>query len=131
MANAITFIDRFGHDYSDLVLGGVVSTDLGVGKREINLTKTDTLQIGSVVAADGTEATSAANAYGVLVNTNVAFDLSDIATGEVFTGVVVKAGYTLNRFLVVGTDGAAVSDEWVEALEAKGLKLTEKVLFTS
>ena len=131
MAKAYGFTNDFQHDYSDLVLGGAVSTDLGVGKREVNIVKTATLKIGSVLKADGTEATSAADAYGVLVNANLVFGLNDLAVGDEFTGVVVKAGHTLNRFLVVDTTGAAIGDDFVEALEAKGLKLTEKVLFTS
>ena len=131
MATAYTFSSSHKFDYSDLVLGGVYSSDEGVGKREVNLTKTDTMQIGSVVDSSGVETATAADAYGVLVSSGALFSLDDVATGDVFTGVVIKAGFTLNRFLVVDTSGEPISDEMAEALEAKGLKLTNKVLFTS
>lgn len=130
MATTIT-IEGFPRQYSDLVLGGVLSTDLGTGKKEAVLTKTATMQMGSVIASDLTEAASAADADSVLVFTDAAFTIDDVAVGEQFTGVLLKRFYTLNRYLVVDTTGAAVSDEFVEALEAKGLKLTDKVLFTS
>ena len=130
MATSIT-IQAYPRQYSDLVLGGVLSTDLGTGKKEATLTKTATMNIGSVIASDLTEATSAAEADSVLVFTDAAFTIDDVAVGEQFTGVLLKRFYTLNRFLVVDTTGEAVGDDYVEALEAKGLKLTEKVLFTS
>ena len=130
MATNLTF-DAYRTSYSDLVLGGVFSSDLGTGKKEANLVKTDTMQMGSVIAADLTEATSAADADSVLVFTDAVFTIDDVATGEEFTGVLIKNSYTLNRYLVVDTTGEAVSDEYVAALEAKGLKLTDKVLFTS
>lgn len=131
MATAYNFGATQKFDYSDLVLGGVYSSDEGVGKREVNLVKTDTMQIGSVVDSSGVETSTAADVYGVLVKTGALFSIDDVATGDTFTGVVVKTGHTLNRFLVVDATGEAISDELVEALEAKGLKLTNKVLFTS
>lgn len=130
MATTIT-IDGYSNQYSDLVLGGVLSTDLGTGKKEANLTKTATMQIGSVLASDLTEASSASDATYVLIFTDAAFTIDDVEVGEQFTAVLAVRDYTLNRFLVVDTTGAAVSDDYVAALEAKGLKLTEKVLFTS
>lgn len=117
--------------YSDLVLGNVLSSDLGHCVREMNLVKTDSMVLGSVLTSAGVEAASAADAALVLVWTDVTFDISDVATGETFTAVVAKRGLTLNRFRVVYSDGSLIDDAGVDALEEVGLKLTAKVLVTS
>ena len=130
MATTIT-IESEAQQYSDLVLGGVLSTDLGTGKKEINLTRTNSLQIGSVLAADGTEATSAADADSVFVFSDVAFTIHDVNIGDQFTGVAVTRGFTLNRYRVYDNVGNPISYDYVSVLEAKGLKLTDKILATS
>lgn len=119
--------------YSDLVLGGVFSSDLGHSVREVNLVKTASMVLGSILDSSNVEvaAGSGADAAKVLVWVNTTFDLEDIAVGETFTAVVAVRDVTLNRFRVVYADGSQIDDAGVEALEAKGLKVTEKVLVTS
>lgn len=130
MATFKTYSRGFGR-YSDLVLGNVFSSDLGHCVREINLVKTASMQLGSVLTAAGVEAASAADAATVLVWTDVTFDIADVPVGETFTAVVAKRDLTLNRFKVVYSDGSLVDDAGVAALEEVGLKLTAKVLVTS
>ncbi len=130
MATFKTYSRGFGR-YSDLVLGNVFSSDLGHCVREINLVKTATMQLGSVLTAAGVEAAAAGDAATVLVWTDVTFDIADVPVGETFTAVVAKRDLTLNRFKVVYSDGSLIDDAGVAALEEVGLKLTAKVLVTS
>lgn len=130
MATFKTYSRGFGR-YSDLVLGNVFSSDLGHCVREINLVKTATMQLGSVLTAAGVEAAAAGDAATVLVWTDVTFDIADVPVGETFTAVVGKRDLTLNRFKVVYSDGSLIDDAGVAALEEVGLKLTAKVLVTS
>jgi len=130
MATFKTYSRGFGR-YSDLVLGNVFSSDLGHCVREINLVKTASMQLGSVLTAAGVEAASSNDAATVLVWTDVTFDIADVPVGETFTAVVAKRDLTLNRFKVVYSDGSLIDDAGVAALEEVGLKLTAKVLVTS
>jgi len=130
MATFKTYSRGFGR-YSDLVLGNVFSSDLGHCVREINLVKTATMQLGSVLTAAGVEAAAAGDAATVLVWTDVTFDIADVPVGETFTAVVAKRDLTLNRFKVVYSDGSLIDDAGVAALEEVGLKLTATVLVTS
>lgn len=130
MATFKTYSRGFGR-YSDLVLGNVFSSDLGHCVREINLVKTATMKLGSVLTAAGVEAAAAGDAATVLVWTDVTFDIADVPVGETFTAVVAKRDLTLNRFKVVYSDGSLIDDAGVAALEEVGLKLTAKVLVTS
>lgn len=115
--------------YSDLVLGYVMGSDIGHAFREVTLTKTDTLQFGSVITADLGEAAAAADADTVFVWTDeAAFGFDNIPTGQTFKAVVAKRDATLNRDLVFYSNGNAIDDAGVAALDAKGLKLTDKVL---
>lgn len=130
MAKGITLSNsrqEFGH----LVLGGVFSSDLGHCVREVNLVKTATMKIGSILKADNTEAESAADAAKVLIWTDALFGIDDVAVGDTFTAVVGVRDLTLNRFAVYYKDGSLVDDAGVAALETHDLKLTEKVVFTS
>lgn len=130
MATFKTYSRGFGR-YSDLVLGNVFSSDLGHCVREINLVKTASMKLGSVLTAAGVEAASSNDAATVLVWTDVTFDIADVPVGETFTAVVAKRDLTLNRFKVVYSDGSLIDDAGVAALEEVGLKLTAKVLVTS
>ncbi len=130
MATFKSYTRSFGR-YSDLVLGNVFSSDLGHCVREINLVKTASMKLGSVLTAAGVEAASAADAATVLVWTDVTFDIADVPVGETFTAVVAKRDLTLNRFKVVYSDGSLIDDDGVAALEALGLKVTGKVLVTA
>lgn len=129
---ATTFTYKIGGQYSDIVLGYVNSTDIGYCFREMVLTKTDSMVLGSVLKADGTEATAAANAEVVLVWTDALIgDFDMIETGEQFAAVVAKTGATLNRYKLVYANGDLINDAGVAALEAKGLKVTNKVIPTT
>lgn len=124
----------FGEDeqrFSDLVLGYVDSTDIGYPFRELTLTKTDTIQVGSVIASDGSEAAAAADAFGVFVRAGLNISLKDLEAGEEFTGVVVVDAATLNRYRIFYSNGDAIDDAGAAALEAKGIKVTDKLLKTS
>lgn len=130
MATGIT-LQNYRQEFGFLVLGGVFSSDLGHCVRDINLVKTATMRIGSVLKADNTEAASAADAVKVLLWTDALFSIDDVAVGETFTAVVGVRDLTLNRFAVYYSDGSLIDDAGVAALETHDLKLTEKVVFTS
>lgn len=132
MATGIT-LSNSRPDFGNLVLGGVFSSDLGHGVREVTLVKTATMKIGSILKADNTEAAvaDAADAAKVLIWTDALFSIEDVAVGASFTAVVAVRDLTLNRFATLYTNGTAIDDAGVAALEALGLKLTEKVVFNS
>lgn len=131
MPTTISLSANLRTDYSDLVLGHVFSSDLGHCFREVNLVKTATMKLGSVLKADNTEAAAAADAVKVLVNTNALFGIDDVAVGETFTAVVAVRDVTLNRYKVVYSNGNPIDDAGVAALEAHDLKATAKIVFTS
>lgn len=114
--------------YSDVVLGYVMSTDIGHSFREVELTMTDSLKFGSVLTTGLTESAAAGTADTVFVWADQPFGLDVIPVGTTFRGVVAKTDATLNRYLVVYSDGSAIDNAGVAALELKGLKLTDKVL---
>lgn len=132
MPKSYSFNTIGGQDeFSDLVLGYVSSTDIGFPFREITMTKTATLRVGSVVNASGVEVASAAGATGVFVRAGLCFDLSDLNVGEQFTGVVAVSAATLNRYRVYYSNGALIDNAGVTALETRGLKVTDKLLKVS
>ncbi len=129
---ATTYTFKIGGNYSDIVLGYVNSTDIGYCFREMVLTKTDTMVLGSVLNADGVEAAGAGDAEVVLTWTDAMLgDFDMIETGEQFAAVVAKTGATLNRYKLVYSSGDLIDDAGVAALEAKGLKVTNKVVPTT
>lgn len=130
MATGIS-LQNYRQEFGFLVLGGVFSSDLGHCVREVNLVKTATMRIGSVLKADNTEATSSANAVKVLLWTDALVSINDVAVGQTFTAVVGVRDLTLNRFAVYYSNGSLIDDAGVAALETRGLKLTEKVVSTS
>lgn len=122
---------KFQQYYSELVLGYVMSSDIGYCFREVELVMTDTLKFGSVLAENLTEIADAGdsdNSEFVFVWADQPFGLDVIPAGTAFRGVVVKTGVTLDRRKVVYSDGTAINNAAVEALEVNGLKLTDKVL---
>lgn len=130
MATGIS-LSNYRQEFGHLVLGGVFSSDLGHCVREVNLVKTATMKIGSVLKADNTEAAAAADAVKVLLWTDALFGIDDVAVGDTFTAVVGVRDLTLNRFAVYYSNGNLIDDAGVAALETHDLKLTEKVVFTS
>ena len=130
MATGIS-LSNYRQEFGHLVLGGVFSSDLGHCVREVNLVKTATMRIGSVLGADNTEAAAAGDAVKVLLWTDALFGIDDVAVGDTFTAVVGVRDLTLNRFAVYYKNGNLIDDAGVAALETHDLKLTEKVVFTS
>ena len=130
MATGIS-LSNYRQEFGHLVLGGVFSSDLGHCVREVNLVKTATMKIGSVLKADNTEAASAGEAVKVLLWTDALFGIDDVAVGDTFTAVVGVRDLTLNRYAVYYKSGDLIDDDGVAALETHDLKLTEKVVFTS
>ena len=130
MATGIS-LSNYRQEFGHLVLGGVFSSDLGHCVREVNLVKTATMKIGSVLKADNTEAASAGEAVKVLLWTDALFGIDDVAVGDTFTAVVGVRDLTLNRYAVYSKSGDLIDDAGVAALETHDLKLTEKVVFTS
>lgn len=123
-AGSITLNQSF---YSDLVLGRVESGDQGFPWLEATVTKTATMELGSIMNQAQTEVASAgaADAFSVLVWSNVPLDL--VAVGEEVVVVLAVRATTLNRKLLKFSNDVAVSDAAVDALEDRGLKITSKV----
>lgn len=130
MATGIS-LSNYRQEFGHLVLGGVFSSDLGHCVREVNLVKTATMKIGSVLTAANVEAAAAGTAVKVLLWTDALFGIDDVAVGDTFTAVVGVRDLTLNRFAVYYSNGNLIDDAGVAALETHDLKLTEKVVFTS
>lgn len=130
MATGIS-LSNYRQEFGHLVLGGVFSSDLGHCVREVNLVKTATMKIGSVLTAANVESAAAGTAVKVLLWTDALFGIDDVAVGDTFTAVVGVRDLTLNRFAVYYSNGNLIDDAGVAALETHDLKLTEKVVFTS
>lgn len=130
MATGIS-LSNYRQEFGHLVLGGVFSSDLGHCVREVNLVKTATMRIGSVLTAANVESAAAGTAVKVLLWTDALFGIDDVAVGDTFTAVVGVRDLTLNRFAVYYSNGNLIDDAGVAALETHDLKLTEKVVFTS
>lgn len=119
----------YQYKFSDVVLGYVMGSDIGHAFREVTLTKTATLQLGSVLTAAGVESAAAGTADTVFVWTDeAAFGFENIPVGQSFKAVVAKRDVTLDRDKVFYSNGNAIDDAGVAALDVKGLKLTDKVL---
>lgn len=124
MANPIQFF------YSDLVLGKVDSSDAGYSFLEMDVEYADGLVAGTVVTADGTPAEAGDDVFGVIVDRELIASsyTPDTAykAGETYSFVVGVRGLTLNKSALVFADGSAIDDAAIAALEAKGLKITDK-----
>lgn len=127
MATGIT-LSASRKEFGNLFLGDVISTDLGHSVREVNLVKTATMQIGSVLDAANAEAADATGAVKVLLWTDALFGIDDVKVGDTFTAVVGVTDLTLNRFAMFYSDGDAIDDAGVAAFEARGIHATEKVV---
>jgi hypothetical protein len=129
--------------YSDVVLGGVQSSDLGWSFEEATVTVTAASTAGMLLEVSGTKlinvvdgaSTTEADAVAVLVDVRV--DQGDgLAAGD-HVLVVAKRGVTVNKNYVKmadGTTGAAkaASATAIAAFEAAGAnKVTDKVFGTA
>jgi hypothetical protein len=114
--------------YTDLVLGQVDATDLGYSFETVNVTKTATTRIGSLLAgATEIANAAAATANGVIVWVDSYNGLDDFAVGATVPCVVAKRAVTLNQNKLVFTDGA-VNATAITALNAFGIKVTSKIV---
>jgi len=124
--NRIESVTQF---YSDLVLGKVDSSDLGYSVEEVSVTWADDMTCGALLKADGTWAVAAdaADVASVLIDARVLRESQDFVVGTQYKLVVAKRAMTLNKNLLKYSD-AAINAAGVTALEAKGLKITDKVV---
>lgn len=124
--NRLESITQF---YSDLVLGTVVASDLGYSVEEVSVTWAANMAAGSLLKADGTWAAiaDAATVSSVLIDARVTREAQDFVVGTVYKLVVAKRALTLNKNLLKFSDGA-INAAGVTALEAKGIKVTDKVV---
>lgn len=130
-------LDKF---YSDVVLGGVQSSDLGYSFEEATVTVDAASTAGMLLEDDGTgklinvvdgDSTTEADAVAVLVDVRV--DQGEgLAAGD-HVLVVAKRGVTVNKNYVQMADGTsgdakAASATAIAAFEAAGAnKVTDKV----
>ena len=124
--NRLESISQF---YSDLVLGSVVSSDLGYSVEEVSVTWAANMAAGALLKADGTWAAiaDAATVSSVLIDARVTREAQDFVVGTVYKLVVAKRALTLNKSLLKFSDGF-IDAAGVTALEAKGIKVTDKVV---
>lgn len=118
--------------YSDIVLGKVDSSDQGYSFLEMEITYSAGLKAGMIVKADGTLAATAdaASAFGVITDRDLVPAYSaprPFVVGQKYNFVVAVRGLTLNKFKLFFADGTtAINAAAIAALEAKGLKITDK-----
>ncbi len=119
--------------YSDIVLGKVDSSDQGYSFLEMDIEYVAGLKAGMIVKADGTPAATAdaASAFGVITDRDLVTSSYTMprpfVVGETYKFVVAVRGLTLNKFKLFFADGTtAINAAAIAALEAKGLKITDK-----
>ncbi|AGZ17544.1 head decoration [Escherichia phage 4MG] len=118
--------------YSDIVLGKVDSSDQGYSFLEMEITYAAGLKAGMIVKADGTLAATAdaASAFGVITDRDLVPAYSaprPFVVGQKYNFVVAVRGLTLNKSKLFFADGTtAINAAAIAALEAKGLKITDK-----
>lgn len=117
--------------YSDIVLGKVDSSDAGYSFLEMPIAYVETLKAGMMVDKAGVPvaAGSGANAYGVVTDRDLVPAYTPerkFTVGTTYNFTVAVRGLTLNKSKVVYADDSAIDDAALEALEAKGLKITDK-----
>lgn len=119
--------------YSDIVLGKVDSSDQGYSFLEMEITYAAGLKAGMIVAADGTPVATAdaVDAFGVITDRDLVTSSytmpNPFVVGQKYKFVVAVRGLTLNKFKLFFADGTtAINAAAIAALEAKGLKITDK-----
>ncbi|ULG01448.1 hypothetical protein phiA019_0102 [Aeromonas phage phiA019] len=124
--NRLESISQF---YSDLVLGVVEASDIGYSVEEVSVTWAASMAAGALLKADGTWAAiaDAASVASVLIDARVTREAQDFVVGTQYKLVVAKRALTLNKNLLKFSDGA-INAAGVTALEAKGIKVTDKVV---
>jgi hypothetical protein len=119
--------------YSDIVLGKVDSSDQGYSFLEMEITYSAELKAGMIVKSDGTLAATAdaASAFGVITDRDLVTSSYTMprpfVVGQKYNFVVAVRGLTLNKSKLFFADGTtAINAAAIAALEAKGLKITDK-----
>lgn len=115
--------------YSDLVLGVVEASNIGYSVEEVSVTWAASMAAGALLKADGTWAAiaEAANVAYVLIDARVTREAQDFVVGTQYKLVVAERALTLNKNLLKFRDGA-INAAGVTALEAKGIKVLDKVV---
>ena len=120
---------------SDVLLGKVLSSDLGYNVTEASVTWTADMGLGSLVAvaADGTAvaitSSNLASANGVIIDENAYLNAGSYTVGQAYTFVVAQRGCTFNgtKLVLSGTYSDANKATAVAALAAAGAnKITTK-----
>lgn len=118
--------------YSDIVLGKVDSSDQGYSFLEMAIPYAAGLKAGTIVDDTGAPiaAADAADAFGVITDRDLvpAYDAPrEFVVGTTYNFVVAVRGLTLNKAKLFFSDGTtAINAAAITALEAKGLKITDK-----
>ena len=111
-------------DFKDeiVTLGGVDSTSGGYTHDSVLVTVTATMQQGSLLVADGTEAATAdaANVVGAIDDLTFRRHRDELAVGDQVLASVAKRGLTLNETVLKYTDGD-IDAAGKTALAAAGL----------
>ena len=124
--NRLESISQF---YSDLVLGVVEASDIGYSVEEVSVTWADGMAAGALLSAAGVwlAVADAATTASVLIDARVTREAQDFVAGTQYKLVVAKRALTLNKNLLKFSD-ADIDAAGVTALEAKGIKVTDKVV---
>lgn len=118
--------------YSDIVLGKVDSSDQGYSFLEMPIVYAAGMKAGMIVNAEGelVAVGSAGDAFGVITDRDLvpAYEMvREFVVGKTYNFVVAVRGLTLNKFKLFFADGTtAINAAAIAALEAKGLKITDK-----
>ena len=115
--------------YSDLVLGVVEASNIGYSVEEVSVTWAAGMAAGALLKADGTWAAiaDAASVAYVLIDARVPREAQDFVVGTQYKLVAAERAMTLNKNLLKFRDGA-INAAAVTALEAKGIKVLDKVV---
>lgn len=115
--------------YSDLVLGVVEASNIGYSVEEVSVTWAASMAPGALLKADGTWAAiaDAASVAYVLIDARVTREAQDFVVGTQYKLVAAERAMTLNKNLLKFRDGA-INAAGVTALEAKGIKVLDKVV---
>lgn len=136
---AKAYVATLEGNYSDIVLGRVIAFgDTGWNFKEVHMTFADTLVAGLLVKKDGTPVAAPADAadiYGVLVDRKVLPGVTDWkgatpVAGESLPMVLAVRGLTLNALKLVYADGTKIDAAGIDALEAQGNQVTDKIVGT-
>ena len=115
--------------YADLVLGVVEASNIGYSVEEVSVTWAASMAAGALLKADGTGAAiaEAASVAYVLIDARVTREAQDFVVGTQYKLVAAERALTLNKNLLKFRDGA-INAAGVTALEAKGIKVLDKVV---